>query len=279
MLDLVKEDRDHWVHVASIVLPLRPQNFDEWFVSMENMTMACDEFFLFILSRMHYQHTVVYMMKRSWTTLCVYGSMSEEEIHAACDLHLIYLGQDVYGQMVLTIMPSTHIQTPSITPVPTVPTAPNASHTRHEKQDWLTLLSANSASTSVVPPLQAVILPLKLLVVEYLRTCNSVLVNPIVFTNVPAAASPQSKLTKSSSPNSPASNDDGKSVNSEDGNDVKSANSEEKLLNYDDFLIKSVDERKYGGIMKELSLDIINQWTGRVPHWSRIDPYSSLEDE
>ena len=45
VLDLVKEDRDHWVHVASIVLPLRPQNFDEWLVSMENLTTACDEFF------------------------------------------------------------------------------------------------------------------------------------------------------------------------------------------------------------------------------------------
>ena len=31
--------------------------------------------------------------------------------------------------------------------------------------------------------------------------------------------------------------------------------------------------------MKKLSPDIINQWTGRVPHWSQIDPYSSLEDE
>ena len=130
VIDLVKEDRDHWVHVASIVLPLRlrqvacvngKSDYGLWWV------------FLFILSRMHYQHTVVYTMKRSWTTLCVYGSMSEEEIHVACDLHLIYLGQDVYSQLVPTIMPSTHIQTSSITPGSTVPIAPNASHTRQEK--------------------------------------------------------------------------------------------------------------------------------------------------
>ena len=115
--------------------------------------------------------------------------------------------------------------------------------------------------------------------VEYLRTCNSVLVNPTVFTNVPAAASRHSQSTRSSSPNSLASKVDGKSVNSKDGNDMKSVNREEKLLNYKDFLIKSVHERKYSVITKKLSLDIINQWTGRVPHWSQIDPYSSLEDE
>ena len=31
--------------------------------------------------------------------------------------------------------------------------------------------------------------------------------------------------------------------------------------------------------MKELSDDIINQWTGKVPHWSCLDPYSDLEDK
>ena len=29
-LKLVKEDQDYWIHVASIVLPLRPQGFDDW---------------------------------------------------------------------------------------------------------------------------------------------------------------------------------------------------------------------------------------------------------
>ena len=60
---------------------------------------------------------------------------------------------------------------------------------------------------------------------------------------------------------------------------MKSANEDEKLLDYDEFLIKSVHERRYSVITKKLSLDIINQWTGRVPHWSQLDPYSGLEDE
>ena len=211
---------------------------------MEDLTTACDEFFLFILSRMHYRHTVVYMMKRSWTTLCVYGYMSAEEIHVVCNLHVIYLGQDVYGQLVPTIMPSTQILLSSTTPCYTVPTAPNASTTEQEKHEQSTLPPASTTSTSVVPPLQAVILPLKLLVVEYLRMCNLVLVNPIVFTDVPAAASPHSQLTRSSSPNRLSSIDDRKSVNSEDEHATKSVNKEEKLLNYDEFLIKSVHERK-----------------------------------
>ena len=105
VLDLVKKDCEHWVHVVSVVLLLRSQSFDKWLTAMENETTACDEFFLFTLSRMHYWHTVVYTMKRSWTTLCIYSHMGVEEIHAACDLHLIYLGQDVYGLLVPTISP------------------------------------------------------------------------------------------------------------------------------------------------------------------------------
>ena len=151
VLDLVKADRDHWVHVVSIVLPLRPQNFDEWLVSMEDPTTACDKFFLFILSRMYYWHTIVYMIKRSWTTLCVYGYMSEEEVHAACDLHLIYLGQDVYGQLVLTIMPSTHTTLTSVTPS-NAPIKPIVLTNKQEKYKQ-SCPPPNISTTSVVPTL------------------------------------------------------------------------------------------------------------------------------
>ena len=51
-LDLVRSNQDHWVHVASVVLPLRPQRFDEWLKDKDQPTSACDKFFLFILSRL-----------------------------------------------------------------------------------------------------------------------------------------------------------------------------------------------------------------------------------
>ena len=165
VLDLIKKDREHWVHVASVVLPLRLQNFDEWLTAMENETTACDEFFLFALSRLHYRHTVVYTMKRSWTTLCIYSHMGEEEIHAACDLHHIYLDQDVYGLLVPTISPPSHIQT---TGNGSNPTASLVSLPSQEELKPISQSSLQTTSTSVIPPLQAVILPLKLLVVEYL---------------------------------------------------------------------------------------------------------------
>ena len=60
---------------------------------------------------------------------------------------------------------------------------------------------------------------------------------------------------------------------------MKSTNDDTMLLNYNDFLIRSVHERRYSVITKKLSDDIINQWTGKVPHWTSLDPYSSLEDE
>ena len=124
----------------------------------------------------------------------------------------------------------------------------------------------------MIPPLQAIILPLKLLVVEYLRTCDSALVNPIVFAEAPVSANLTDinpELTPSTSPVPGSMSSD----------DMKSTNNDSMLLNYNDFLIKSVHERRYSVITKKLSDDIINQWTGKVPHWLHLDPYSDLEDE
>ena len=124
----------------------------------------------------------------------------------------------------------------------------------------------------MIPPLQAVILPLKLLVVEYLWTCDSALVNPVVFAEAQVSANLtyiNPELTPSTSPVPGSTSSD----------DMKSTNDDNMLLNYNDFLIKSVHERRYSVIMKKLSDDIINQWTGKVPHWSCLDPYSNLEDE
>ena len=53
VLDLIKQDREYWVHIASVVLPLCPQNFDDWLTQMENLLTPCDKMFLFVLSKAH----------------------------------------------------------------------------------------------------------------------------------------------------------------------------------------------------------------------------------
>ena len=235
-LDLVKADREHWVHMASVVLPLRPQNFDEWLTAMSNNATACDEFFFFALSQLHYRHTIVYTMKRSWTTLCAPGTMSDEELHAVCDLHLIYLGQDVYGllQPTMSLPPQVNPcsivhdvmtsncdsndsgynieQSPSLDNLkpqvkslkmllveylktsdssqfyPVISDTPicNDYDTSEPATDDERLKQTSDTinklgNSSIIPPPTALVLPLKLLTVEYLKTCDSPLVNPVVY--------------------------------------------------------------------------------------------------
>ena len=63
VIDLIKQDHEYWVHVALVVLPLHPQNFDDWLKQMESPLTPCDEMFLSILSKVHFRHTVIYNLK------------------------------------------------------------------------------------------------------------------------------------------------------------------------------------------------------------------------
>ena len=100
VIDLIKQDLEYWVHVASVVLPLRPQNFDDWLMQMESPLTPCDEMFLFILSKVHFHHTVVYNLKRPWCTIQSFEPLPDDIIYAECNLHLIFLGQDMYGEVI-----------------------------------------------------------------------------------------------------------------------------------------------------------------------------------
>ena len=45
-------------------------------------------FFLFILSKLHFPHNMVYTLKRSWYTVQPFVPLREDELYAACGLNL-----------------------------------------------------------------------------------------------------------------------------------------------------------------------------------------------
>ena len=120
-------------------------------------------------------------------------------------------------------------------------------------------------SISVIPPLKPIVLPLKLLVVEYLRTCTSPLVNPVMNQT---AVEP---ITENFLPS--AAND---SMSLEPSPDAKSLNNE--TFNLEKIMMASACQSKYSVFVEKLSKDDINLWTNKVPHWSNIDPYSSISE-
>ena len=60
---------------------------------------------------------------------------------------------------------------------------------------------------------------------------------------------------------------------------MKSLNDQSLVLDYDAYLLNTVSKRNYEVKMRRLPNTVINRWTGKVPHWRDIDPYSGLEDE
>ena len=221
VIDLVKADLPYWTHVSAVVLPLRPMNLDSWILDMENPLQACDELFLFMLNRLHLRHTVVYTKTRPWSTICTCESMSDDQLYAKSDLLLVYLGQDVYGELkekpvlykqpnvqAMSIQEENVSSTPegtspqqslnniiSITDEPAVDRdndnlemdekskqpKPSAHSLVMDKQEQSTdPCTVSTNANPVIPPLLPIVLPLRLLVVDYLKTCTSPLVNPIV---------------------------------------------------------------------------------------------------
>ena len=103
--------------------------------------------------------------------------------------------------------------------------------------------------------------------VEYLKTCSLSLVNPTVGYTVNHDIN---------------ANNQNNSVSTENKTDitldVKSANSQPLSCDIDEILMTSVYKWRYSVLVEKLSSDDINLWTGRVPHWSKMDPYSDLSE-
>ena len=264
---------------------------------MSNNATACDEFFLFALSWLHYRHTIVYTMKRLWTTLCAPGTMSDEELHAACDLHLIYLGQDVYGLLQPTmslppqvnpcstepeVMPPNCDNNNSVYDIEQNPSTDNKPQVKSLKALLVEYLKTSDSSqlylvtsdtpmcnnndtsepvtdderlkqtsdtinkignSSIIPPLTAFFLLLKLLTVEYLKTFDSPLVNPVVY----APSTGIGTLSENGDDIPVASIDHTKSTSS---SDEKSSNTENIPIDYNKYLLQTVHERNYQVITK-----------------------------
>ena len=66
---------------------------------MENPLQPCDELFLFMLNWLHLRHTVVFTKTCPWSTIHTCESMSDDQPFAESDLKLVYLRQDIYGEL------------------------------------------------------------------------------------------------------------------------------------------------------------------------------------
>ena len=98
-MTLVMADVPFWKHVGTVVTLMKFIKFEEWIAYMQKNDSICDELMLFILSRVHYRHVIVYTSNRAWSTIKTQKPLSIGEIHRMCDLHLIFLGNCTFGEL------------------------------------------------------------------------------------------------------------------------------------------------------------------------------------
>ena len=54
---------------------------------------------LYVLSRLFYRHTLVHTLNRTWSTMYTDSPLDAESLHDKCDIHLVYLGEYMYGEL------------------------------------------------------------------------------------------------------------------------------------------------------------------------------------
>ena len=95
----IPKERPYWTHAGAVVCQMNFITFEEWEHMMQKDNCMCDELMIFMLSRMHYCHTMIYTANRVWCTIHNIDGMDNSEIHSKCDLHLVYLGNNTYGEL------------------------------------------------------------------------------------------------------------------------------------------------------------------------------------
>ena len=90
---------DLWECALNLVLPMKAIDFKTWLLMMRIPICVVDELMLFILCKIHDHHAMVFTDSKLWSTFEEGHQLSLDELYNICDIHLLYLGQDMYGEL------------------------------------------------------------------------------------------------------------------------------------------------------------------------------------
>ena len=99
VLQLVEQDTKYWTHVSNVVLSMKAINFETWLSMMKIPICAIYELMLFMLCKIHDCHTMVFTDTKLWTMVEEGHQLSLDELYSICNIHLLYLRQDMYGEL------------------------------------------------------------------------------------------------------------------------------------------------------------------------------------
>ena len=99
ILDVVEEEYDFWDKIGRVVLAMKETSLSSWIKYMCLPYAHCDEFMLYILCRIHYRHAIVYTLKRPRMTVHCNTGFTFTTLPDLCHIHLVYLGEHLYGEL------------------------------------------------------------------------------------------------------------------------------------------------------------------------------------
>ena len=117
----VTENLEYYQKVLFVVTQMKSTNVASWLEEQFLQEKRGDEWTVFCLSRLYNCHTMINNKKHSWCTIEEGGNL---DYKAACDTHLLYIGNNMYGELLpksmtcLSLIPNLRLSTPSL-PKPT----------------------------------------------------------------------------------------------------------------------------------------------------------------
>lgn len=107
---------------TNVAFNQRGSTFSVWLTSMADERTPGDEITLFVLAKMYRRHVFVYTNMFWWTTMLYTLPVKEHEVAELCDVHLVYIKPNVFGEVKYVKQPSDITTTP-VRKVPVQPTS------------------------------------------------------------------------------------------------------------------------------------------------------------
>ena len=96
MITEVKAYQEWYEHAAFILNIMKSSSIDSWLNMMKYEGIKGDEISLHTLVRIYQRHIMVHTKSKPWTTVKLDKQINEEKLHEICDIHLLYMGNDMY---------------------------------------------------------------------------------------------------------------------------------------------------------------------------------------
>ena len=132
-----------------ICLTMKNLTLEEWLEQQVKSTVRGDEMSVYVLSHLFMRHTMIHTKNRAWCSILPSGNRINYAM--ACQTHLLYLGNDIFG--VLRLKPPPVPMSPSVVNQPDLPDEDIRTNALHiDSSRPFNIAMAGPNSTLSVPP-------------------------------------------------------------------------------------------------------------------------------